>query len=124
MHETASKNVRRRKMDPGDWLNAVVLLVTGLFLGIAAYGVMRSATTDFWHASVFTVLVFAVAFGAFLALQKLIDRFFPNRIRPAKKGRDTVAKPIGVLLGLPTGAVIGFLLGWLDLAKPLLDMLP
>ena len=60
-------------MGTGDWFNAVALLVIGLFLGIAANGVIRVAATDFWPSALFTVFVFAALFAVFLSIEKLIE---------------------------------------------------
>ncbi len=124
MQSNSGQKMRRRAMGPGDWFNAAAILAIGIFLGIAAHGMMSLAGTDFWPSAVFTVVIFAVLFTGVLTLDKLTDKFFQEGIRPAKKEREAAARPIGLLLSLPFGAVIGFVLAWFDLATPILDILP
>ena len=63
----------RRKMQAGDWFNAVVNLMIGVFLGMAIDGLLQLATTAVWPLAVIIPLLFAGFFLIVLLFEKLID---------------------------------------------------
>ena len=114
----------RRKMELGDWLEALVNVVIGTLLGAAAYNLLQLVGTPFFSSAVFTVLLFSALFIAMLMFEELLDKLFPEGLRPSRKGRDRAPKPFALLLSMPAGAAIGVVIGRLGLAATLLDLLP
>lgn len=100
----------RRRMQVGDWFNAAINIVIGLFLGVAADGLVQLATTDFWPMTVIILFLFAGVFLFERVVDKSIDTLFPSGIRPARKPQVKERTPLPRLLSLPAGVVLGIVL--------------
>ena len=113
----------RRGMQPGDWLNASVNVVVGLFLGIAIDGIVRLLTTAFWPVAVVIPALFVGVFLLNESFSRLIDRMFPGGVRPALKTRARRRRPRPRRLSLPVGLLLGVALARLGLGDGLLRLM-
>jgi len=111
-------------MEAGDWLNAFIYIGIGLFLGIAADGIVQLATTAFWPIAVILVLLFTGIFIFELILDKLFDFILPIGIRPPRERKEKGRTPLPLLLSFPVGMAIGIVLARFGLGKTILDMFP
>ena len=115
---------QRRKMEISDWLNALALMVAGIFFGIAADAVVRLITSAGWLLAVIILLPFIALLLFEDILNKAMDRFFPSGIGPAHNLTPKGKSPWPRLLSLPVGVLIGAVLARSGLASALLDVLP
>ena len=113
----------RRSMQVGDWANAAVNIVLGVFLGVVIDGLLQLATTAFWPVAVIAPLLFAGVILLERVTDKLIDPIFPSGVRPARKPRAKGRKPLLRLLSLPVGLIVGMALARLGLGDAILGML-
>jgi hypothetical protein len=110
-------------MQGGDWVNAAISVVIGVFLGSAADGLVQLATTAFWPIAVITPLLFAGLFLFMLVLDRLLDRLFSIGVRPARKPKEEGRTPLPRLLSLPAGVVLGVVMARLGLDTMILGVL-
>jgi len=108
----------------GDWLHAAANLLIGVLLGIAAAGLVELATSALWPLAILIPLLFAGLFLFEWVLDKGVDRFFPEGIRPAKTPTTSKRKPWIRLSSLPLGLLVGVILARLGLSVPLPGLLP
>jgi hypothetical protein len=110
-------------MTLGDWLNSLINVVLGMFLGMAALGLANLIGAGLWvPAILFTVPVVLLMFFD-QGLGHLIDRLFPSGIRPARVPAPPRGKPLVRTLSLPAGVVLGVLVAALGLSDGLLPAL-
>lgn len=116
----------RRGMEAGDWINASVNVVIGVFLGIAVNGLAQIFMTGFWQLAVFIVIVTGVAVLFLFMFDGLLNRvseqIFPSGVRPAHRPQPEGRKPIARLLSLPAGMVLGVILAQLGLTQTILGL--
>lgn len=117
----------RRNMEPGDWLNAAVNVLIGLFLGVALNGLLQLFADGAWAVA---LVIAVMAFGAAVFLiffdglvGKLFERVFPSGVRPSHSPKAEDRKPIARLLSLPLGIFLGAILAGLGLTNAILGML-
>ena len=110
-------------MQLGDWLNAAVNLVIGIFLGIAIDGLALLLADGLWLLALFIL----ISVGGLLLFNGLLDmvfeRLFPSGIRPAPNSQTQTPKPLLRRLSLPVGLVLGVILARLGLASTILAVL-
>lgn len=97
----------RRKMEPGDWFNATAFLAIGLLLGLALANMVPLLGTPFWPVVILIPLLFAGVLVFDSLLGRLFERIFPSGVRPASHPAPKERRPLGLLLSLPAGLVIG-----------------
>ena len=110
----------RREMQVGDWANGAAIFAVGVFLGLAIYHLAQLVGTAFWPLIVIIPVLFGGVFLLNLKFDNLIDRIFPNGIKPARKPHAKQRKPLVLLLSLPTGIIIGVIGAMLGLGDVLL----
>jgi hypothetical protein len=113
----------RRKMRTGDRVNGAVILVVGLFLGLAIDGMIRLVGTGFWPVAVIILILFRGVFLFELAIEGLFNRIVPSGIKPASQPKAKERKPLVLLLSLPAGIAIGMILSRLGLSETLLSVI-
>jgi hypothetical protein len=113
----------RPSMEPGDWFQAAINGVIGVFLGIATHGLVQLVAIGAWWMALILV-VLGVGYFFFVQLaDKLFDWIFPSGIRTVGKRRGQ-PKPLLRVLSLPAGLLVGIALAGLGLDTVLLDALP
>ena len=116
----------RRSMQIEDWMKAAFNVVIGLFLGLALDALLRLLAAGAWGMAMAVVIpslgfvLFVLVFDG--AMGKLFDRFLPSGVRPARKPAATDRKPLGRLLSLPAGIVVGVILARLGLTNDILGL--
>lgn len=113
----------RRRMQVGDWGNAAINGVIGVFLGVATDGLVQLVTTAFWPLAVVIPFLFAGLFPFIWVFDKLTDRVFPSEVRPARQPRAERRTPLPRLLSLPAGLALGVALARLGLGKAILGVI-
>lgn len=114
---------KRRRMQLGDWVNAVINAAIGLFLGLAADGLARLFNSEAWPLAVIIPIVFAGLFLFSLMFDRLVDRVFPSGVRPARKPHADGGTPLLRLLSLPAGFALGVILAQFGLADAVFAVL-
>src|SRR6056297_1370174 len=109
---------QRREMRPFDWLNAASLVVMGVLLGFAAYGLFGLIGTSFWPVAVLIVILFGGIFLLQAVLDRLFQWFVPTGIKPAHESIPQQRRPLVVMLSLPVGFVIGVIAEQFELISP------
>jgi hypothetical protein len=110
-------------MEPGDWLQAAVNIVLGVFLGIVVSALTELVVSGAWLMALILVALGAGYFVFVLLADKLFDWIFPSGIRTVGK-RKNQPKPLLRTLSLPAGLLLGIALAGLGLDTVLLDALP
>lgn len=99
----------RPRMEPGDWINAALILAVGLFLGLALSNMIRLASTPSWPL----VILIPALFGAVLLFDRMIgglfEKIFPSGLRSASISKGKKRKPLALLGSLPMGIIIGLI---------------
>lgn len=106
----------RRKMEMGDWFNAVAFLGVGFFLGLALDGLLQLDGAAFWIAAISIPIMFWGLIAVSSLFDGLIDRIFPSGIKAARGPQQKERKPLAVLLSAPAGIVSGLAGGQFGLA--------
>lgn len=106
----------RRKMEIGDWIDAIAFLGVGFFLGLALDGLLRLDGTAFWIATISMTIMFWGLIAVSNLFDGLIDRIFPSGIKAAPGTQPKKRKPLAVLLCAPAGIVSGLAGGQFGLA--------
>lgn len=118
--ESSNKLAEKPVMQAGDWINATVNIVCGVFMGVAAERLIRLTTTDFWPLAVLISLLAAGLIFYVSLFDSLVDRVFSSGIRPAHKPQTVRRVPLLRRLSLPAGLVFGVVLASLGLGDGLL----
>lgn len=113
----------RRSMELGDWLQAAVNVVLGVFVGIVVFGLTQLVVSGAWLMALILVVLGFGYFVFVLLADKLFDWIFPSGIRTVGK-RKHQPKPLLRALSLPAGLLLGIALAGLGLDRVLLDALP
>ena len=114
----------RRGMEVGDWFNAAINVVIGVFLGSLIYRLVQLVASGFWLMALIMVFLGAGLFFFMVLSDKLFDLFSGVRFRPAKNPKPQPPKPMLRVLSLPSGFILGFVLAVLGLDSTILDFLP
>jgi hypothetical protein len=110
-------------MELGDWLQAAINVVVGVFLGIAAFALTELVVSGAWLMALLLV-VLGVGYFVFVQLaDKLFDWIFPSGIRTVGK-RKNQPKPLLRTLSLPAGLLLGVALAGVGLDTVIIDALP
>ncbi|MEH6557060.1 MAG: hypothetical protein V7708_04635 [Oceanicoccus sp.] len=121
--ELHGKRIDALVMQSGDWANAAVNVVIGVFLGIAINGLVQLISTGLWYVAVLIVVIAAVLFFFESRLDGLFEKVFPSGIRAARKSKKVRKAPLARRLSLPAGLVFGIVLAGLGLDDRLLGWL-
>ena len=113
----------RAVMQSGDWANAAVNVVIGVFLGIVINGLVQLISTGLWSVAVLIVVLAAVLFFLESWFDGLFEKVFPSGIRPARKSKKVRKAPLARRLSLPSGLVLGIVLAGLGLDGRILDLI-
>lgn len=97
----------RRRMEMGDWLNAVALLAVGFYLGLALDGLLQLDGAAFWIAAAGMPIMFWGLIAVARVIDGLIDRIFPGGVKPARAPPPKERKPLAVLFSVPAGVAAG-----------------
>lgn len=100
----------RRTMHFVDWVYTFVLVIVGVYLGVAIDYLMQLFSTAFWPVAVIIPLLFVGVLLFAELFDGIVDRFFPSGVRPARKPQMTKRIPFPRLLSLPVGIIIGITL--------------
>ena len=119
--ESGDKLAEKPVMQAGDWINATVNIVCGVFMGVALESLIRLMTTDSWPVAVLISLLAAGLIFFVSLFDGLVDRVFSNGIRPAHKPQTVRRAPLLRRLSLPAGLVFGVVLASLGLGDGLLS---
>lgn len=109
-------------MEAEDWLSAGFNVVVGLLLGLALNGLLQLVVTGFW---LLAAIVLIITLG-FLLVHWLFDGlivrpFFSGFLR--EQGLQPEGRtPLGRLLSLPAGLVLGVILAEFGLTKAILGI--
>jgi uncharacterized membrane protein len=114
----------RRKMGVADWINAAINVVIGALLGSLIYGLAQLVAGGSWLIAMIILFLNAGLFFLIVLSDKLFDRFYPVRFRPAKNPKPQPPKPLLRVLSLPSGFVLGIVLAVPGLDRTILDILP
>jgi hypothetical protein len=110
-------------MEFGDWLQAAVNVVLGVFVGIVVFKLTQLVVSGAWLMALILV-VLGVGYVLFVQLaDRLFDWIFPSGIRTVGK-RTNQPKPLLRALSLPAGLLLGIALAGLGLDTVILDALP
>lgn len=121
--ELRGKPIDALVMQPGDWANAAVNVVMGVFLGLIINGLVQLISTDLWPAAVLIVVLAAVLLFLDSWIDVLFEKVFPSGIRPAHKSKKVRKAPMARRLSLPSGLVLGIVLAGLGLGDRILGWL-
>ena len=113
--EPHREGTNRAVMQSGDWANAAVNVVIGVFLGIVINGLVQLISTGLWSVAVLIVVLAAVLFFLESWFDGLFEKVFPSGIRPARKSKKVRKAPLARRLSLPSGLVLGIVLAGLGL---------
>ncbi|WP_019953967.1 hypothetical protein [Yoonia vestfoldensis] len=97
----------RRKMAPGDWLNAAAFLAIGVFLGLALDMLLTLDWAAFWLTAISMAILFWGLIAASSVIDSLFERLFPSGVKPARNAPAKQRGPLAVLASLPAGILIG-----------------
>jgi hypothetical protein len=97
----------RRRMQTGDWLDAVSFLAVGFCFGLALDSLLQLEGAAFWGAALGIPIMFwgLIAVAGFI--DRLLERIFPLGIKPARTPQPKERKPLAVLFSFPAGVVAG-----------------
>jgi hypothetical protein len=110
-------------MTIGDWLNSMVNVVVGLFLGMAVLGLATLIGAGLWVTAILVIVPFVLLLFFDQALGRQTERFFPSGIRPARKPAPGQDKPLARTLSLPAGFLLGVLAAARELNQVMLTAL-
>ena len=113
--ELRGKRVDALVMQSGDWANAAVNVVIGVFLGIVINSLVQLISTGLWSVAVLIVVLAAVLFFLESWFDGLFEKVFPSGIRPARKSKKVRKTSLARRLSLPSGLVLGIGLAGLGL---------
>lgn len=119
---------KRRKMELGDWFNAVANLVIGILLGFVAFGMVQLVARSAWSMIV-VLLAFGGGLYALMMLDEKFSRWFDRlfggaSIRSAKNPKPEPPRPLMRVWSLPLGLLAGVVLARLGLDSTLLALIP
>jgi|GEM_PF-749713 len=121
--ELRGKQIDALVMQSGDWANAAVNVVIGVFLGIVINGLVQLISTGLWSVAVLIVVLAAVLFFLESWFDGLFEKVFPSGIRPARKPKKVRKAPLARRISFPSGLVLGIVLAGLGLGDRLLGWL-
>lgn len=124
---TGSESCRtreRRRMQAGDWFNAVVSLLVGVLLGSVVDGLVQLVAAGLWQSAMIITLVFGALFLFMWVFDKVTDPLFSIGVRPAPKPQAKGRTPLLRLLSLPAGLLLGVVSARLGLDAQILGMIP
>jgi membrane protease YdiL (CAAX protease family) len=107
----------RRKMGVGDWMDAAINVVIGVFLGSVIYGLAQLVASGSWLMAMILILLGGGLFLIMVLSDKLLDRLFPTWIRSAKNPQPQSPKPLLRVLSLPLGFMLGVVLALLAVSS-------
>jgi len=110
-------------MTIGDWLNSMVNVVVGLFLGMAVHGLATLIGAGLWVTAILVIVPFVLLLFFDQALGRQTGRLFPSGIRPARNPAPSQDKPLARTLSLPAGFLLGVLAAASELSQVILTAL-
>jgi hypothetical protein len=113
--ELCGKRVDVLVMQSGDWANAAVNVVIGVFLGIVINGLVQLISTGLWFVAVLIVMLAGVLLLLESWFDDLFEKVFPSGIRPVRKSQKMRKATLTRRLSLSSGLVLGIVLAGLGL---------
>ena len=115
--EPHGKQNQKSAFKTGDWFDAAMNTVIGVFLGLA---VVASGS---WFIAVLIPLLAAMLFFYISLFNRVIDKIFPSGIRATQKSKKTRKISLAKRLSFPFGLILGVVLAALGLGDRFLGWL-